>query len=1261
MYGEESALFFTYIHDKIYFYEFECKSLSIAQNSASIQLKGLFNAKVIFAAVIVLGKHWYNVLQSMQTLQVFFVLVFLKKKTKPIRSGQMKVKSTKSKIIATISVVAITIVIAIIANLFQIAADDAVLNSTRNEMIQIVEQLELTIENEIKTEREELSQLSEYMSKNNINAENAAELLSSQSQTEEYSNVYFVDLEGNGVSAENKMVDFSENEAFLYVLEHEKPSEVTRVSELEGAKVLDIAVPIIQNERVVAVLIGEAFAGDFFNVLNSVITEGWSAFIVNKSLGEVFSITGEDASPIFVSEEDVAEMGQDNAQKLQYDIENGLSGSFFYGENDADNLMVYSSIESTEWTLIVDVETVAINAGLDTAVDHLKLTTQIIYWGLICLILYIGLTQARSLKLLSKSAYFDPLTKMPNMAKLKIDMKEVLTHNRDSLYTVIVYDIENFKAINEMFGHDVGDKLLKAMKTFAESYNEPSLIAARIGGDKFAMFSGRHFLGDIDVLINKVSDHFDAEVPEMIDYAGTFKIGRYNIEKGECDVDDIVEKVSLAHARAKEIKGEFLCDYDDLFRKKLQKEAEISNKMKLALENHEFKVYLQPKFSVYDHKLVGAEALVRWQEASGAMIYPNDFVPLFERNGFITELDQYVLKIVCSTIQRWQGEGRGCLCISVNSSRLNLENPFFVQDIATIADQYHVPHEYIEIELTESITIQGDDEIEKLFADLRDNGFKTSIDDFGSGYSSLGMLKNLNVDTLKIDRSFFVGNKIARRDDMLIDSIVKLSHNLGMYVVAEGIESQEQIEFLKTMNCDAVQGYVHAKPMPISEFEEKYKDVMIDDCMSKEEEIPLIYSINDAKFANSIVPCGIIISEMDKYFTMVEANEGYFDIVGYTNEEIRKLYKNRGLDMLHPEDKNGLTRYYASKIAVEPEKSHDYVCRLAAKNEGYKTVQLNGKLSTNENGQARLYFSVMDISAYRQATDELKKEKEFNTLISFLTENMFFDYDEKTDTMRFSKNFAQRANIPEEVKKFHASKVKKEVFPKDFFDFIDDALQQKQEGELQIKLPDGKTATYLCKYTYFTDRNKKRFRTVGKLSEIESQVQGDVFHNMAEGALFASGQQSTDNEQLIQEVLANMDACTPCALFKIHLGNFIEIQNSFGSAYANTIIEEIGGLLGGMFRSVDIIGKIGSDEFFVFIKSHKSTDIVERKAVEICKALEKVYEKDDACIRLIPKVGIALYPQHGLNFKTLYNRANKALLQVKNEDNIKYTIYEEDE
>ncbi len=738
----------------------------------------------------------------------------------------MKMKKFIAKHTLTIVITLSLLTIGILINWVEKIADDATIDSTYSEIEKTGIHYQILLSSALEAAHENILLIAEDISKNNIDGNNVLEYFSNQLFISEFNDLYYVELDGNGVSVNNKQHDFSQNESFLHALNNELYIENPQI-DLETASVIfSFAVPVLENGEARAVLFCEISVDDFLETMISNQGYGGDLFFIDNNLNLIFSTSSNHNDSVTIPEEDVEQMGIDNVLQAKSDIENKQRGGFYYVYFDTPKVMVYYPIELTDIALAINVQVSSISHEFMRASTLFGFVGRAIYWTVISLIIYITYIQSRSNKRIMKVAYFDPLTELPNTAKLKLEMSAILESNKKKNYTILVIDIENFKAINEMFGYDIGDRVLKTVKSLSESFNEPSLITARIGSDKFAMFAGNSFFDDLNFFAIAVDSHYNELIPELTDYGGSFKIGRYHIELGETNFDDIMAKVNLAHVKAKTSKGEFFCDYDDTLKNQVLTEADITSKMKNALANNEFKVFLQPKFSTDNTRLVGAEALVRWIEADGKMIYPNDFIPLFERNGFIVELDNYILENVCKTLRRWIDLGLGQITISVNCSRLNLENPFLVDSMIAIADKYQVPHEYIEIELTESTTIESAISVEKLFEDLHNHGFKISIDDFGAGQSSLGMLKNLHIDTLKMDRSFFVGGKNMQRDDMLIDSIVKMSHNLGMYVVAEGIETAEQIELLKSMNCDAIQGYFYDKPMPIDNFEQKYSPMM---------------------------------------------------------------------------------------------------------------------------------------------------------------------------------------------------------------------------------------------------------------------------------------------------------------------------------------------------------------------------------------------------------------------------------------------------
>ncbi len=1181
-------------------------------------------------------------------------------------------KILSSKLFATISIITVVLLIAALANWFQYSADEAVLDATRSELEKNVEQVELRMQESLAERGEDLSSLAKAFSDAEVSEDTAADFLSTQFQAEKFDGLYYVDLDGKGVSASGDEFDFSDHEIFADALSGEYLIVDAHISEIDGTVGFEVVAPIEKGGTIAAFLVGQVSTDALYEILESFDYDSGDAFVVDTGLNLFFS-TGENHIGVSeIPQSDADEIGQDNIAMAQSNIASGQGGSFYYDYYGVHKTMVYLPISHTELALALNVESGTVNPHLSGAVNQLKFMCQLIFWVLVVLIVYIWVSQRHLLKKMQKTAYYDQLTGLSNMEKFKIDVEKALKQHPEKKYTMQKMDIAKFSAINELYGTEVGNKVLLTIADVMKDISantEKSFICARVGADDFLMFAANGYLENEDTARYDSEKEFISLIPELLGYDFRFRYGRYFVEPGERDAMEIINKVTLAHNMARTHGYQKTWDYDDAYRQEIRHNAEINNKRKAALENGEFKVFLQPKFSVHEDKLIGAEALVRWIQADGSMIYPNDFVPLFERNGFIVELDKHILENVCMTIQKWMSMGFGAITVSVNCSRLNLVTPYFVEGIVAITDKYNVPHEYIEIELTESAAFGNEHSIQELFARLREHGFKISIDDFGSGYSSLGMLKNLHVDTLKMDRSFFVDGKSARRDDMLIDGVVKLAHNLGMYVVAEGIETKEQIELLRSMNCDAVQGYFYAKPMPISEFEQKYSGNMALDLHHGKQTLPLIHSINDAKFANSIVPCGILVSLMDENFTIVEANDGYFDIIGYSREEVRDIYKNSGMALIHPEDMNLARRYFIDNWRSDFTKRLEYACRVITKDKGCITIQTSCKVSQNENGEYRIYFSLMDVTIHSENLRRLKEEQNFNARIAGITNNAFFDYDMQADTIRFSKNFASRFDIPDVIENFLDSDLGQRMFSACVQALENRKLNKsslpigKSEGELCLSLPGGEPVWYLFSYEAMYNEDERRHKIVGKLTEAAGhKLEMDILKVKSEGKLLTNVYNKSATERYIRNYLklAIPDNKTG-AFFVIELGNFEQMCDELGASVGDECIKDVGTVLRNMFRSADLIGRSNTDKFFVLVNNYKTLDFAKRKALNLCEEIGKTYEKDGVSIKLSVAIGVSLYPEHGDTFESVYEKSLTALRQIKPTDKEKIAVYNEDE
>lgn len=450
----------------------------------------------------------------------------------------------------------------------------------------------------------------------------------------------------------------------------------------------------------------------------------------------------------------------------------------------------------------------------------LAVSSVVLVTVLLILVPVVYLRRRKRQRQLWKTAYIDSMTGIGNMNLFEEEMRELLDKNANTRYAVCKFDLQNFKLINEIYGFECGDWVIKLLAKRLKAICVPGLdTCARLSGDDFIILKSYVHPEENAILLDENEQFVSEAVRRQFDCVIQFKVGAYYIENNTESVSSIVEKANYAHSicKSKQNGGKFV--YDETVKQSAIEEKKVEARMEEALAQRQFMLYLQPKYHLADESLAGAEALVRWRsEESGQIIFPNSFIPLFERNGFITKLDMYMLERVCELIRSWIDSGKTPTTISINFSRLHLRNPDFTKEICHIVDHHQVPRHYIEIELTESTMFDNEEAMFAVLESLHEEGFTLSMDDFGTGYSSLGLLKNLPVDVIKIDRSFFIDSRFKTRARAVIENVMQMAKRLDIHTVAEGVESQEQIDMLRELGCEIVQGYYYSKPVPESEF-----------------------------------------------------------------------------------------------------------------------------------------------------------------------------------------------------------------------------------------------------------------------------------------------------------------------------------------------------------------------------------------------------------------------------------------------------------
>lgn len=410
--------------------------------------------------------------------------------------------------------------------------------------------------------------------------------------------------------------------------------------------------------------------------------------------------------------------------------------------------------------------------------------------------------------------YTDTLTQINNREGFVRGVKYLYAENPDVKYIIGVVAINQLNIINDIYGFKMGDSLICKGAAIAKKFTGSNGVCGRLGGGEFLVcFECKEELLE-KIHHTKVYSFDDMNITVPI----TYRAGLYIDADRSNSIDTMINYASLARDKIEE---DGLCTclyYDNVLREKLAAESMVTSQMYTALENHEFVAYYQPQYSSNGNRIVGAETLCRWIKKDGSIISPGLFIPIFEKNGFIKALDKYMWEDAFKTVLKWSEEHRKMVPISVNISRVSLDENDFVDTIRCLHEKYPIDAKYIHFEITESAYSERQDVVVQKVKEIRKLGFIVALDDFGSGYSSLNVLKDMPIDILKLDMGFLRG-KNHDNGEIIIRNVVSMIDELDLEIVSEGVETDEQREFLNDVGVDVIQGYLYARPMPKQDYE----------------------------------------------------------------------------------------------------------------------------------------------------------------------------------------------------------------------------------------------------------------------------------------------------------------------------------------------------------------------------------------------------------------------------------------------------------
>lgn len=608
--------------------------------------------------------------------------------------------------------------------------------------------------------------------------------------------------------------------------------------------------------------------------------------------------------------------------------------------------------------------------------------------------------------LLGKEAFFD-------------EAAAYLRHSGARDVSIVCFDVDHFKLFNDLHGLDCGDELLRYLgRALALRFSpDGAQPLARLAADTFALCA----TGIRPERVERILVDISSECPNGID--AIVRAGVYRIEDPASPVSIMCDRAVIALRTVKGSYFDRVALYDPGMREALVLEREVVAGIESALREDRIELFLQPKCNTRTGKIVGAEALARWRHPERGIVAPGEFIPLIERNGLVRSLDLRVWEKTAAWIRGLIDEGVQPVPVSVNVSRADIYLVDVAAELHALVERYGIEPSLIEVEITESAYSERPDRIVAAFDELAERGFTVLMDDFGSGYSSLNMLKDINVDVLKIDMRFL--DRDDRRSKDIMESVIRMARWLDLPVIAEGVETREQVNFLLDVGCSYAQGYYYARPMEAAAFEALLTDgskVQHEQCALQDARRPILdfrdllheNTISD-RMLSSIIGSVALYSYADGDLRLIRGNEAYRRLIATLGEGVNGAEEGGSLlPFVHDEDRDALVAAAEETVRSCPDDGVEVVVRRMGTNGCHWHKMRLFHLNTT-NGSATVYGSVTDVTERMEYMEALRKSEQRFEMTLEASGTVVFELDIPTRTARYSEFLQQAFGLAETV------------------------------------------------------------------------------------------------------------------------------------------------------------------------------------------------------------------------------------------------------
>lgn len=644
-----------------------------------------------------------------------------------------------------------------------------------------------------------------------VNIKTKMKRLSDETDSGRFEFIGLVDKQGIALTTDGEKLDVSNEDFFKICINGERYISYLTIDDDIN---LLMAHPIYWNEEITGVLYGGYKIVSLIELINH---ESNGVVYIIDDLGNIVAHPQLQNSGHNLFEQAKKENNKINQiEYMKLNIALNKTGIAMFKLNSQKRYIGYSPISKIDnWCIVTSVPEDEVMYRTKRVLVLSLFFVSLLSLALTAVIIFI----LRSRKQLADIAYKDTLTGSKNFEKFIIDAKEYLKAKKLHEYAMVYLDIKHFKFINNDFGYEIGDKILCNIAEKLNLLLKDSEMFARMSADHFVILIKKENQQQLQSRLKNICDTLsENNIYDMYQYNLSMSMGVVMIDENHKDIAHIVDLANVARKRGQENSNTSIVFFDNNIENIIEQERFIQTELVDAIINHDFVVYYQPKYEISTNKIIGSEALIRWYHPTHGLISPGMFIPLCEKNGYIEKLDIYVLHNVCAFLRSEIDKGKNPLPVAINHSRQYMGNENYLEIFSAILLEYNIPTNLIEIEITEGIAYRNIEDLILLIKKIHGYGFLLALDDFGSGYSSLNILKDLDVDILKLDCAFMSNIDTNTKARTVVKHVINMAKELGMKVVAEGVETKEQVKFLSSAGCDIVQGYYFAKPMPEGDF-----------------------------------------------------------------------------------------------------------------------------------------------------------------------------------------------------------------------------------------------------------------------------------------------------------------------------------------------------------------------------------------------------------------------------------------------------------